>query len=403
MEEKKINIQAVNDNYYTYYPRKIEYISVIAFLLSSGSVVLLDIKYTIIYLLISFFLFIKTGGFKKPNIKDVISLVIMSFWVYFTTNIIYTPVDNYYLLYIIYPFANYFFISSISFGIFKKILYKIIVYLLVISIAVHFLYFFSLISAEIYDTKTIALGLFNVHNGDAPFSTPFGPYYRFSSIYWEPGQLGCVLLFVLVLYTNEIIEGLSNPVLLIKKYGVIILSIILSCSTTTYLCFMLYIISIVLYHKNNNHFLSKILPVLFIIPISYYILSSEVVSGKFDQRNEVKDTSYSIRMQDNIVCLNLTIENPFLGKGINTKEQNRYFFKYDNRTSSNGWLFASASFGIIYLLFQISLMLNGIKRMNFNINALILLLILIFQQCNEAAIYLPYVYMYIFHFKNYDF
>ena len=90
------------------------------------------------------------------------------------------------------------------------------------------------------------------------------------------------------------------------------------------------------------------------------------------------------------------------GLGRNTKEQRKFFLSRDNRTSSNGWLLASASFGIFYLVYFLYVMYKGIRHINFKVNNYFILAVLIFQQCNEAAIFLPYIFMYIFMFKRYE-
>ena len=44
--------------------------------------------------------------------------------------------------------------------------------------------------------------------------------------------------------------------------------------------------------------------------------------------------------------------------------------------------------------------MNGFRYKITNLS--FILAVLIFQQCNEAAIFLPYIFMYIFMFKRYE-
>lgn len=386
-----------------------EKIGAFVFLLLSGSYAFVDIKYVIMYLIISLIIFISNKGYINSHFKLNLKItIILAFWATFTTQILRDDaIDNTFMLYVLYPIANFFLLSSYNFGNFRKAVLVVLSYILGASIIVHFLYMFHLISAE-FDSeayKFIAFKVFNVHNGDDAFlEMPMCDYYRFSSIYGEPGQLGCVLIYVLVLFTDKIRQLIYTPLQLFKQFGTIFAAIVLSCSTTTYLCIAIYFVGLLIFDKSKRkqNILIYILSFAVILILSVSIFQSRVVSDKFNQKNSKEDTSYSIRMADNLACLEMTKDYPLFGLGRNTKEQHKFFLSRDNRTSSNGWLLASASFGILYLFYFIYILYKGIRRMKFKVSSLFLLAVLVFQQCNEAAIFLPYVFLYIFAFKNYE-
>lgn len=387
-----------------------EKLGALAFLLLSGSYAFVDVKYVIGFMAISFFIFIYNKGYRNSNLKLNLGItILLSFWAILTTQIMRKDaIDNTYLQYVLYPFASFFLFSSYSFERFRNALLIMLSFILGVSIVVHFLYMFHIISA-VFDPeayKFICFKIFNVHNGDDAFlELPFGDYYRFSSIYGEPGQLGCVLIFILVSFTDKISILLYEPKKLFKQYGVIMLAIIMSCSTTTYLCAALYFVGLLIFGKSagKHSLLVYSASVIIVLILAVFMIQSSVVTDKFAQKSSREDTSYSIRMADNLACLEMTKEHPLFGLGRNTQEQRKFFLSHDNRTSSNGWLLASASFGVLYLLYFFYVMHKGLKRMKFGVNKSFLLLVLILQQCNEAAIFLPYVFLYIFAFKDYKF
>lgn len=381
----------------------------IVILLLSGTYAFSSIGFVVAYFFISFLVFYAKKGYRNKGCKSNFKVVgILCFWVVLTTLILRSDVlDKTYMLYILYPIGSLFLITSFDFYILRINLLRCLNYILFISIIVHFLYMFQIIPAN-FDSdavKYIVLGIFNVHNGDDAFlELPWGNYYRFSSIYGEPGQLGCVLIFILLLFTDEISKSVLYPRRFLSKFGFIVLSIILSCSTTTYICFAIYLIGLFIFSENvrSNSKLLYFATLIVITVAVYAIFKSDVVVDKFEQRNSIEDTSYSIRMADNLVCLEMTINNPIFGLGRNTAAQKSFFLRKDNRTSSNGWLLASASFGVFYILFIFYRMYKQIYKMNFKTNALFILFVLVFQQCNEAAIFLPYVYLFILRYKSYD-
>lgn len=386
-----------------------EKVGALFFLLLSGSYAFVDIKYVMLYLVISFIIFILNKGYNNWYIKqNFLITVILAFWATFTTQIIRNDaIDNTFLLYVLYPMANFFLLSSYTFKKFRTAVLIMISYILCVSIIVHFLYMFHIVAAEFdpYAYKFIAFKIFNVHNGDDAFlELPLGDYYRFSSIFGEPGQLGCVLIYILVSFTDKIAQLIYTPAKLIKQFGVIFVSIVLSCSTTTYLCIAMYFVGILIFNnsKRKYNFFIYILSFAITFVFAIAIFQSSVVTEKFSQKDSKEDTSYSIRMADNLACLEMTKEHPLFGLGRNTKEQRKFFLSRDNRTSSNGWLLASASFGIFYLVYFLYVMYKGIRHINFKVNNYFILAVLIFQQCNEAAIFLPYIFMYIFMFKRYE-
>lgn len=306
---------------------------------------------------------------------------------------------------IFYAIGVVFICSVETFENFRTALLKCANFLLLISIVVHLGHSFGVVPANNVllggSPTTMSLYLFHTE-WDAGSVSSLG-IYRFSSIYWEPGQAQIVIMFVLLLFTDDIKEKLLNFKYILSKYGILILALVLTQSTAGYLVFMLYFSIILLLNSTikKKKYLKPIFGILAVL-FAFLMFNSSVIQDKFDQRNEKsEDTSYAIRMRDNIVCYEIASENPFFGCGLGSRYLEFQLSSRGSRTSSNGWLLTGAQVGFPYLIFILFFMLKRIKQMNLKIPAILLLLILVLSQCNEAFTYFPYIWIYVFKFKTY--
>lgn len=306
---------------------------------------------------------------------------------------------------IFYAIGVVFICSVETFVNFRTALLKCANFLLLISIVVHLGHSFGVVPANNIliggSPTTMSLYLFHTE-WDAGSVSSLG-IYRFSSIYWEPGQTQIVIMFVLLLFTDDIKEKLLNFKYILSKYGILILALVLTQSTAGYLVFMLYFSIILLLNSTikKKKYLKPIFGILAVL-FAFLMFNSSVIQDKFDQRNEKsEDTSYAIRMRDNIVCYEIASENPFFGCGLGSRYLEFQLSSRGSRSSSNGWLLTGAQVGFPYLFFILFFMLKRIKQMNLKIPAILLLLILVLSQCNEAFTYFPYIWIYVFKFKNY--
>ena len=339
----------------------------------------------------------------RDNIKKY-ALIIS--WIFVVTFVINDPnADLSITAPVFYAIGVVFLCSIEAFDNFRKTLLKCANILFLISIVVHLGHSFGIIPAHDIPIggipRTLSLYLFHTE-WDAGQVSSLG-IHRFSSVYWEPGQAQVVIMYVLLLFTDDIKENLLKYKYILSKYGILILALILTQSSTGYLVFMLYFSCLLLF--NNTIKKKKYLKPIFVlltVLFAFLMFNSSVVQDKIDQRNEKsEDTSYAIRVRDNVVCYEIATENPLFGCGLGSRFLEFQLSKRGSRTSSNGWLLTGAQVGLPYLLFIFFCMFKRIKQMNLEMQTCLLLLILILSQCNEAFTYFPYIWIYVFKFKTY--
>lgn len=316
------------------------------------------------------------------------------------------PQDYLFVSIILLPLATLFVISKLDFYDFRCNLLKVTNWLMGVSLIVHLLHSFDIIPANNINLGKVSgvMSLYFFHTEWGTFDTFLCPIYRFSSIYWEVGQLQIVLIFVLVLYTDIIISCLKfrRFKYLFRKFGLIVFSIIMTASTTGYLTFLFYFLLVLLYSTSKKQI--KYLPIYFVlfVGVFYALYNSSVVQDKIEQKeSSATNTSYAIRLNNTIGCYNITKEHPFWGLGSSSKELKFELIKNDSLTSSTGWLRTTASYGIPMLVFLLFFMYKGIGRMKLGVPPICLLTVLVISQMNEYYTFFPYVFMYIFKFRTY--
>lgn len=333
------------------------------------------------------------------NIKIAILLIA---WTCITSVILNTPEDNHWMAYSLIPFGGAFIISSYSFQIYRNALFKSLNVLLVTSLIVHFLHNLGFIPATFDGNSTyFSLYFFNVQWGW--FETLWMDIYRFSAIYWEPGQLQVVLTYVLCLYIDVLQKYVHNIKFLLLKFGIVIFSYLMTFSTTGFV--VLAIIAFVTFSfsgSSNSKIFAKIISIAMAFIVVHALLNSRAVQDKFEQRNSNEITSYSIRMTDALVALNIALDNPIFGAGLSSHELKSAYQKTGRESSSNGWLNSSASLGFPYVIFLIVFVYRGLKRMyKKKLLSLFVLAALVLSQANESQTYYPYMWLYIYSFSRF--
>lgn len=339
-------------------------------------------------------------------LKGVCPVLFLMGWTLFSTIVINQIADFFFLSYILFPLGMIIALSYFDFHMVRDCLLKILSWLMVISIVVHMGYNLEIISAELIDGEenVIAMSLyfFNVGWGTLDFL----PLTRFSSIYWEPGQCQIVIMYVLVLFSDDIQQHIYDILYLLKRYGILVLAILLTGSTTGYIVFALFISSLILF---NNDVLSqrRLMPlfisVILAIGVFAFFYFSDVVQSKLELSESLNDeNSFAIRMADNLACFTVAIEHPIFGLGVNSAELNAELATYGNTTASNGWLFSAAQMGFVYIAIMFVAMYINIERMQFKLLTGIPLLILILSQANEYATFFPLMWLYCCPFGTYD-
>ncbi len=361
----------------------------------------------IMFFFLSVFAYIKNnkGGFSSYNVGVITALI---GWIL---------LNNYFFIpkprnaeiwrFLIFSSSMFFVISSFNFQDFKNKIYSCFNLLcwisIIVQVACRYLniisYYYTYIDNH---RKGMCMYFFNVAWG-AGSGNIFSYDIRLSSIYWEPGQFQIVAFFILVLFIDDIII-LEDWRRNLMKFASIIICILLSFSTTGYLVLGLLIFYVIIFNSTSMRY--KILFPLFLVAgFAFYhnaIYKSDVVQRKFSAAEYDGPSSYQTRVNDNVALFKISNKYPITGVGLVSSKYRELSERYEARTTSNGWLVASASNGYPYLCLLLILMCLGIKRMKFGLPILCTFSILFVSQCNEwSAATLPYIYMYIFKYKSY--
>ena len=336
----------------------------------------------------------------------VIPVLFLMVWMLISTVVVNIFSDFFFLSYLLYPLGMVISLYSFDFYKVRDCLLRLLSLIMIVSIIVHIGFNLEIIPGELEGDAekplTMSLYFFNVGWGN--FENI--PLTRFSSIYWEPGQCQIVIMYVLVLFSDDIQNHIYDIAYLLKKYGILLLSILLTGSTTGYIVFALFVSGLLLFNGNmlnQRRILPLFLSAILAIGIFSFFYLSDVVQSKLELSESLNDeNSYAVRMADNFACFSVAIENPVFGLGVNSAELNAELEAYGNTTASNGWLFSAAQMGFVYIIVMIVAMYMNIRRMNFGILTIVPLIILILSQANEYATYLPIAWMYCCPFGTYQ-
>lgn len=377
----------------------VEWLAAIEIVLFSGGIRFYGflIHYAV-YIATAFLLFF----LRRPNLSQSSYRVIGTILVFVLINqfVLQTNMISFdFIRIIIYGIGSFFIISSVNFYSFREKLLVFLSLILIPSIIVQILYMMSLIPSypfEIGDRVFyMSLGIFNVEWGNVDT--------RMSSIYWEPGQCQLVIVLIMSLFFDELIN-IKDFFYFIKKYGILFVALLMTNSTMGYLCLGAILMIILMSNmKGQNNKVILLFYLSIALLFSYAIWGSEVVQSKIEQREEVNEmTSYAIRASDNLALFNITMDSPLLGVGMGTEQFENLSEKYDNYTSSNGWLMISATCGIPFLLFYLVNIFSKIKMMDNRVNPFLILSLIVLTQANEWGFFFPILFLYMFRFDNYD-
>lgn len=336
----------------------------------------------------------------------VIPVLFLMGWMLFSTVVINIFSDFFFLSYLLFPVGMVISLYSFDFYKVRDCLLRLLSLIMLVSIIVHIGYNLEIIPAELEGDadKTLTMSLYFFNVGWGSFENI--PLTRFSSIYWEPGQCQIVIMYVLVLFSDDIQNHIYDIAYLLKKYGILLLSILLTGSTTGYIVFALFVSGLLLFNGNmlnQRRILPIFLSAILAIGVFTFFYLSDVVQSKLELSESLSDeNSYAIRMADNIACFTVAMEHPVFGMGVNSAELNAELEVYGNTTASNGWLFSAAQMGFVYIIVMFIAMYMNLRKMNFGILTIVPLIILILSQANEYATYLPITWMYCCPFGTYQ-
>lgn len=339
--------------------------------------------------------------------KNFYVLTYMAIWVCLCSYIVHSsPTDNEVFAVILIPLGSVFLNSSVSFDKFRSEIFYVSKWIFGISVIVHLCHSLGLLGGDYITFKngnSYVMSLMIFHTEWGSIATPIGDIYRYSSIFWEAGQCQIVIFFILLLFTDDLKEHIFYPKYILKKYTILLVAMLLTGSTTGYLVFMIYICCLILFSTSAKKY-KALYPVFVFLALSigFVIYNSPIVQEKLAQSSDsAENTSYAIRMMDNMACLQAALENKTFGLGYNTPDLVNTLIKYGSSTSSNGFLRAAASLGIYFVLGICFLLWKGVGKMNLGLPSFVLAACLIFSQSNEYFIAFPYMFIYIFNFKKY--
>lgn len=354
----------------------------------------------ILYVLTSFFFYLCNHSVNNTACKANFKLCILLLsWVFLTNFItIRDEVNNRYLNYVMYAIGSAFCISVFDYNRFKLLFLKCFNLVLFFSILTYILFAIGVLHG-----KRTVMGTYELDMVCYLFNVEENQGLRLSGPYWEPGQLQIVIYYMLCMFYDDLSDFFKKPIKLLKKFGIIILALLLTQSTMAYLTLSVLLLAIIISSTHSTKFKFS-LPFILIggIFAASFIMKSSVVEEKISEDGD-NNQSYIIRQADNLALIQMTIDYPYFGTGVETKTYENLKISYDSTTSSNGWLNTSAMLGIPYLLLIFFLLFKKLyTRYKYHGFIIILLLwiVLIMCQSNEAAVYLPYIYLYIYSFKN---
>ena len=376
----------------------LKYIAIIEIVLLSGAARMLSSYFPVgplhmVFTLVAILFFVIQKG--KIQQSSFMLMLAICTWIYSDQHFFHGSADNLYVTYILTYVSCFFIISAFRFEDFKYRLLKVLQWLCFFSIIVQFLYNKNMIAGYYSPVSSLTLSAYFFNTGWGSVESP-----RLSSIFWEPGQFQIVLNSLLILCSNDIIDLVKNKMFmkLVRKYGIIVLSLLLTMSTTGYMVFALICFYIALNSIDKRHFLSGFISGILMLVAMYALFQSNTVQEKFNEGSDVYG-SYEIRLADNLGLLQMMQDRPLIGYGIGTQDYKARALALDNETSSNGWLNSGAQLGIVFAVVLLISVTVGIRRLDKRFIGLILFVAILMAQSNEAAYYLAPLNLFIFPFK----
>ena len=375
-----------------------DYTIVIFMILISGGVFFF-MMYALLFVPLFFFCFFLYFIRFKREVEVVNFRILLFIFIYFLISYHFVAGDhvegqfNTYIVYQILLVSSFFVISTITFERFRCCYTNICCYLTILSSILFIMVMLNIVTPR-FDNGYL-LVFFDVYGENRVLGRLHGPF-------WEPGVLQIVLNIALILNLDKLI-CIKQFRKEMWKYIVIVSGILLTISTAGYIN-LLYIGVICLLFSGllkKNVLLTIAVLVISTMFVSLLLLS-DAIQGKLAQQGE-DETSYEIRMADNMGMLNMTKERPFVGYGLASKEYDDRSWFMNNRTSSNGILFITSHMGIPFLLLYLIFIYHGIGRIYKKKIGIILFPIIVLLQATEVFFYFPLSYIFLYKFNQDEF
>lgn len=383
--------------------QKLDYVSVLIILFSSGTLVFYYQHPSIMCFVLFFwgiFMFHKRHkGFKSlfsyPSTKFAVSFVI---WIWFNFLFINTNHSDRAVQPIVYSLiilGTNFICISLSIEKYKKCLLNLLSVICSVSILIYVLYNMGAVPTRVIPSPDGEEGKLAVL-----FDCVMGT--RLCSIWWEPSALQVVVNLTILLYFPELIrKELSRST--IFKFIPLIIALFLSMSTSGYIAFAI-LFSVIMYKRIDfkRNIIASVISIFIGFAIVYAIAYSSTVEDKLSQDygTGVKSGSLNTRLSDNVALLMMISERPTFGWGLNSVEYNTRSWELNNWSSSNGVLDFITRFGIPVMLFYFISAYKSLKRKNLLLSPLLSLILFIFVNCFNGMIIHSFVWAMILDFNK---
>lgn len=226
----------------------------------------------------------------------------------------------------------------------------------------------------------------------------FSSGMRLSGIYWEPGVYQMILNTALLFNMDVLQTTLFKDKRFTIKTFVILVALFFTFSTTGYIILYLLFVSYMMKKIPKKKLILMVVPTLAVmLAVLIYLLHSGVVSDKFDENN----ASFLIRFSDMEGMLDMIINNPLLGCGINSDKYRIESAARGLIANSNGLLYITTQLGCVFTFFLFCMLLKEAKRRKMFVSPLIYILVFILLNCGEPLTYSPIILLYILPFNNY--
>lgn len=286
---------------------------------------------------------------------------------------------------------------SMDYGCFRRIYLNVIVMLTIISITLQVVYFLGFIEPQLQFVGSDTSMGFYVFACHTFGGAKWGLHNQMAGIFWEPGIYQMALNSALLLNTDLIFKFKKEKFSKIKII-IIAVGVLLTMSTTGYLVLGSIILGVVLGLEKLRS-AKNIALILAGLIASVIILNSSIVQEKFSEDSG----SYLVRMNDNIALLQMISDRPWFGSGVYSKTYEQSAACYGmTGAQSNGFLLATAQYGIFWALFFVFATLKEYKRRTPKMNKMLYLTAYIMMNMGEPLSYAPFMLMFVLPLKYYS-
>lgn len=315
------------------------------------------------------------------------------------TLLFYSPyVENTTPGYIISMLGTYFLFTHSDFYRFRYVITNIVYFITLIGIPIFILTELDLLPLSNITFNETTYKMFAGYSIGWPYL-----FHRFAGLWHEPGACQIFMNIILWLHIDNFLNWKWRKGEL-RKMIVILIGLFCTLSTGGFIVLMLLIFVVVLKLKIPRKFRVILKPTIFLLGIGLLLIiyKSNVIQEKlFADESGVESVSKLQRLNENVSMLTMTLEKPIVGWGLGSKDQVEEFVKRGNGGCSNGILYMSCAWGMVWAIPFFILVFRTIKRMNFPLSPIWLFIVFLLLESNERYLEYPISFLFLFPFKTY--